>query len=112
MSGSVTIRCFGTPAAISSRTGTPSLVATVVMSRCNHAPRYHASAGWASGATPESRPPPGIYAAGMDLLVRDVRPWGGPASDMLIIDGHIASLPATGSVAAAGTQEIDGRGRI
>ena len=45
-----------------------------------------------------------------DLLLRHVRPWGGPGTDLLIRDGRIA--PAGSSSPGGGVQEIDGGGRL
>ena len=42
-----------------------------------------------------------------DLLLRNVRPMGGAATDVLVLDGRIAAGPAP-----AGTPEEDGRGML
>lgn len=49
------------------------------------------------------------------LLIRNVRPWGGDASDILVRAGRIAAItPADGAAprTASATAEIDGAGRI
>ncbi|WP_051297304.1 amidohydrolase family protein [Brevibacterium album] len=47
------------------------------------------------------------------LLIRNVRPWGGGARDILIEDGRIASLTPVGEGSArVSVPEIDGRGLL
>lgn len=49
------------------------------------------------------------------LLLTNVRPWGGTATDVLIQDGRIAEATATGPGSAGATgpvTELDGRGRL
>jgi cytosine/adenosine deaminase-related metal-dependent hydrolase len=45
-----------------------------------------------------------------DLLVRNVRPYGGAATDIMIRDGRIAATGA--GLAADGAPELDGAGRL
>ncbi|WP_237214530.1 amidohydrolase family protein [Falsiroseomonas oryziterrae] len=45
------------------------------------------------------------------LLIREVRPWGGPAADIRIEGGRIAAIGAN-LAAPAGAQVMEGRGRI
>ncbi|WP_067143550.1 amidohydrolase family protein [Microtetraspora malaysiensis] len=45
------------------------------------------------------------------MIIRDVRPWGGPRSDVEVIDGKIAAIrPHDESARTAG--DVDGRGRL
>jgi len=46
------------------------------------------------------------------LLIRDVRPWGGPASDVVIEDGRIAAVRPHDDTAPLGAGDVDGRGRL
>lgn len=48
------------------------------------------------------------------MLIRNVRPWGGPASDVLLRDGAIAEVRAHDSLAeiADAVQLVDGRDRL
>jgi dihydroorotase len=45
-------------------------------------------------------------------LLRDVRPLGGPASDIRVADGRIAAIDPAGAGDATGAQVIDGSGLI
>lgn len=45
-----------------------------------------------------------------DLLIRNIRPMGGPAADMLIRDGRIAEIGT--ALAAEGVAVEDGRGAL
>lgn len=44
----------------------------------------------------------------MSLLLKNVRPWGGTATDVLVKDGTIAASASAGPE----VQEVDGRGRL
>ena len=46
------------------------------------------------------------------MLIRDVRPWGGPASDVVIEDGRIAAVRPHDDTAPLGAGDVDGRGRL
>lgn len=46
------------------------------------------------------------------MRIRNARPWGGPASDILVEDGRIASIAAHDPQQTAEATEVDGRGRI
>lgn len=46
------------------------------------------------------------------MLIRDVRPWGGPASDVVIEDGRIAAVRPHDETAPLGNGDVDGRGRL
>ncbi len=45
------------------------------------------------------------------MLIRDVRPWGGSASDVLIEDGRITRILPHEAAPASG-DDVDGRGRL
>ncbi|MGN7859768.1 amidohydrolase family protein [Microbacterium sp. 22303] len=46
------------------------------------------------------------------MLIRDVRPWGGSASDVVIEDGRIAAVRPHDETAPLGAGDVDGRGRL
>jgi len=46
------------------------------------------------------------------LLIRDARPWGGPASDVVIEDGRIAAVRPHDESVPLGAGDVDGRGRL
>jgi cytosine/adenosine deaminase-related metal-dependent hydrolase len=47
-----------------------------------------------------------------DLLITDVRPWGGPATDVLIVDGVVAASTPVKGVDADGVAVLAGEGRL
>lgn len=73
-------------------------------------PSHAAGFSAASGSAPAAS---GSAQSG-SLLLRNVRPWGGAAQDILIEDGRIASLTPAGPVPASAeaVPEIDGRGLL
>lgn len=46
------------------------------------------------------------------MLIRDARPWGGPASDVVIEDGRIAAVRPHDESVPLGAGDVDGRGRL
>ncbi|WP_309065241.1 amidohydrolase family protein [Microbacterium sp.] len=46
------------------------------------------------------------------MLIRNVRPWGAGASDVVVEDGRIAEVRPHDASAAAGADDVDGRGRL
>lgn len=46
------------------------------------------------------------------MLIRDARPWGGPASDVVIEDGRIAAVRPHDETTPLGEGDVDGRGRL
>ena len=46
------------------------------------------------------------------MLIRDVRPWGGSASDVVVEGGRIAAIRPHDAAAPLGTGHVDGRGRL
>ncbi|MFE6733982.1 amidohydrolase family protein [Microbacterium sp. NPDC057650] len=46
------------------------------------------------------------------MLIRDVRPWGEPASDVLLDGDRIAEIRAHDPAAPASPGDVDGRGRL
>lgn len=47
------------------------------------------------------------------MILRDCRPWGGPAADVVVVDGAIASVgPHDPAAEHAGEQVVEGRGRL
>ncbi|MEK6309304.1 MAG: hypothetical protein V4755_01200 [Curtobacterium sp.] len=48
----------------------------------------------------------------VDLVLRNVRPWGGDQSDVLVTGGRIAAVVPTGSPAPAGAAVVDGYGHL
>jgi cytosine/adenosine deaminase-related metal-dependent hydrolase len=46
------------------------------------------------------------------MLIRDVRPWGGSASDVVIEDGRIAAVRPHDRTVPLGAGDVDGRGRL
>ncbi|MCE4024882.1 MULTISPECIES: amidohydrolase family protein [unclassified Microbacterium] len=46
------------------------------------------------------------------MLIRDVRPWGGSASDVVIEDGRIAAVRPHDETGPLGAGDVDGRGRL
>lgn len=51
-----------------------------------------------------------------DLLISDVRPWGGEPSDLVVTDGVITAITPTSATdrptSAPGTTLVEGRGRL
>jgi cytosine/adenosine deaminase-related metal-dependent hydrolase len=46
------------------------------------------------------------------LLIRDVRPWGGPASDVVIEGGRISVVRPHDESVPLGAEDVEGRGRL
>ena len=46
------------------------------------------------------------------MLIRDVRPWGGPASDVVIEEGRIAAIRPHDESVPLGAGDVEGRGRL
>lgn len=46
------------------------------------------------------------------MLIRDVRPWGGSASDVVIEDGRIGAVRPHDRTVPLGAGDVDGRGRL
>ncbi|MDR2321694.1 MAG: amidohydrolase family protein [Microbacterium sp.] len=46
------------------------------------------------------------------MLIRDVRPWGGPASDVVIEGGRISVVRPHDESVPLGAEDVEGRGRL
>ncbi|WP_420364844.1 amidohydrolase family protein [Curtobacterium sp. L3-7] len=46
----------------------------------------------------------------VDLVIRDVRPWGGASSDIVVRGSRIDSVLPSGTASAEGTRIVEGRG--
>lgn len=46
------------------------------------------------------------------MLIRNARPWGAEASDVVVTEGRISEIRAHDASAPAGADDVDGRGRL